>query len=117
MFLTDKLVNVKSQNTHGMETFWNKADEFFVCLEALSIAERHLSAPLSERDRKDLEHVCLLEQKSDWIQNEFVHDSSVKHPYTSLYPHQQPTTPTPHQTGRQVDGTRRGRMVLEGASG
>lgn len=52
-----------------------------------STAERHLFAPLSQRDRKDLESVRLLEQKSGWIQNEFVHDGSVKHPY-SFYPHQ-----------------------------
>lgn len=45
-----------------------------------SCLERHLSAPVSRRDRKDLEHVRLLEQKSGWIQNEFVHDGSVKHP-------------------------------------
>lgn len=85
------------------------------CLEALSTAERHLSAPLSQRDRKDLECVRLLEQKSGWIQNEFVHDGSVKHPYTAFYPHQ-PLTQTP-QTGRQVDGTRAGRMLLEGVGG
>lgn len=42
----------------------------------------HLSAPLPQRDRKDLERVSLLEQKSVWIQNEFVHDGSVKHPST-----------------------------------
>lgn len=52
-----------------------------------STAERHLFAPLSQRDRKDLESVRLLEQKSGWIQNEFVHDGSVKHPF-SFYPHQ-----------------------------
>ena len=61
-----------------------KASKHFSCLEALSAAERHLSAPLSQRDRKDLERVRLLEQKSGWIQNEFVHDGSVKHPYTSF---------------------------------
>lgn len=58
----------------------------FSCLEDLSTEQRHLSAPLSQRDRKDLERVRLLEQKSGWIQNEFVHDGSVKHPYTSFYP-------------------------------
>lgn len=81
----------------------------------LSVLQKHLSAPPSQHDRKDLERVRLLEQKSGWIQNEFVHDGSVKHPYTSFYPLQQLTQTA--QTGRQVDGTRRGRMVLEGVGG
>lgn len=44
--------------------------------------------------------VCLLEQKSGWIQNEFVHDGSVKHPYTFFYPHTAAHTKRPDvQTG------------------
>lgn len=44
--------------------------------------------------------VCLLEQKSGWIQNELVHDGSVKHPYTFFYPHTAAHTKRPDvQTG------------------
>ena len=53
----------------------------------LSVQQWRLCAPVCQCDRKDLEYICLLEQKSGWIQNEFVHDGSVKHPYTSFYPH------------------------------
>lgn len=88
-----------------------KDSKHFCCLEALNSTERRLSALQSQRD---LERVRLLAQKSGWIQNEFVHDGSVKHPCTSssLYPHQQ-FTQTP-QTGRQVDGTRRGQSASGG---
>lgn len=45
-------------------------------------------------DHKDLECARLLEQKSDWIQNEFVHDGSVKHPWTYYNPTSNlPTSP------------------------
>lgn len=37
-------------------------------------------------DRKDLECAHLLEQRSDGIQKKFVHDGSVKHPYTYTTP-------------------------------
>lgn len=55
-------------------------------------AERHQAAALLRHDRKDLERVRLLEEKSDWNQNEFVHDDSVKQPRVSRHPpHQQHT--------------------------
>lgn len=57
---------------------------FLMC--GRSLEKRHQTAPVLLRDRKDLECVRLLEQKSDGIQNEFVHDDFVKQPHASYYP-------------------------------
>lgn len=65
----------------------------------LSVLQKHLCAPTSRCDRKDLERVPI--RAKVWLDpNEFVHDGSVKHPYTFFYPHTAAHTKRPDvQTG------------------
>lgn len=103
-------LNIRRSVTHRHKSH-NAPQRFPACLSALPM---HLWAPLPRRDRKDLEHVGLLEQKSGWIQNEFGHDGSVKHPYsprptTSSSSSRKPLTHPPDvQTGARHAQSHRG---------